>query len=267
MTMTCKPTLIPTLVLLLAACSTDREANEAPVALETPASTKATEEAEPGVPPLRPKDATPTVAAHMEDHFTQANVVRDAVIAGDLDRLRAPARWLAAHELTDTLPENWKPHVAAMQRAAGLAVAAETIGAAAAAAGSMASACGECHAELGGPKFTGTSPEGQESSVVADMKRHLWAADRMWEGLIGPSDTAWQAGVAALADAPLAPEAMADDKTPPKKVFDLAAQAHEIGAKGGTETDRGKRGELYGRYLGTCAACHTELGVKPPRTG
>jgi cytochrome c553 len=203
---------------------------------------------------------------YAEDHFTQANTVRDAVTAGDLDALRAPARWLAAHELSETLPEAWKPHVAAMQRAAGQAVMAETIDAAAAATASMAQACGTCHVELGGPKFTGLSPAGEESSVVADMRRHLWAADRMWEGLIGPSDTAWQAGAAALADAPLHPEAMAHDKTLPKEDFDLAAQAHEIGAKGGTEKDAAKRAELYGRYLGTCAPCHTELGVNP-RTG
>jgi hypothetical protein len=108
------------------------------------------------------------------------------------------------------------------------------------------------------------SPEGKESSVAADMQRHLWAADRMWEGLVGPSDTAWQAGVVALADAQLAPEAMADDRTLPKEVFALAEQAHEIGAKGGDEKDPAKRAELYGRYLGTCAACHAEIGVEPP---
>jgi mono/diheme cytochrome c family protein len=237
-------------------------ASTAPVVEEAEAEAKA----EAGTPPLRPEGMTPTVAAHMEDHFTQANKVRDAVIAGDLDPLRAPARWLSAHELTDTLPELWKSHVAAMQRAAGQAAMAQTIDAAATATASMAQACGTCHVELGGPKFTGMSPAGEESSVVADMRRHLWAADRMWEGLVGPSDTAWQAGVAALADAPLRPEAMADDKTLPKEVFDLAAAAHEIGAKGGAEKDPAERAKLYGRYLGTCSGCHTELGVNH-RTG
>jgi mono/diheme cytochrome c family protein len=251
---------------LVVACPRERETGETPSTAEAPAKTEETK-AEPGVPPLRPENATPTVATHMQDHFTQASAVRDAVIAGDLDQLRPSARWLAEHVVSDTLPETWTPHVAAMQQAASKAAAAETAGAAAASVGAMAQACGACHSSLGGPTFEGESPEAEESSVAADMQRHRWAADRMWEGLVGPSDTAWQAGVVALADARLTPEAMADDRTLPKEVFELAEQAHQVGAKGGGEKDPAKRAELYGRYLGTCAACHAEVGVKPPRTG
>ncbi len=210
---------------------------------------------------------TPTTKVHMKDHFTQANAVRDAVIDGDLQKMHAPATWLAEHKLSDILPEEWKPHIADMQNAGQLALDAADVEAAATAVADMARACGGCHEKLSGPTFTGESPAGEESSVVADMKRHRWAADRMWEGLVGPSDTAWRAGVDALVDAPLHAEAMADDKTLPKEVFDLAQQAHNIGEKGGTTTDAEARAVLYAEYVSACSGCHTQLGVVPPMQG
>ncbi len=128
-----------------------------------------------------------------------------------------------------------------MQNAAQLALAAVDLKAAAVAVADMAQACGGCHLALSGPNFSGSSPAGEESSVVADMERHRWAADRMWEGLVGPSETAWLAGAATLEDAPRHPEAMVDDKTP------LA--------------------EKPGVKSGSAAACWWALGTKVASSG
>ena len=74
-------------------------------------------------------------AAHMQEHFTQAIALRDAVIAGDLAAAQEPATWMAEHQMAGGVPEGWAPHVAEMQAAASGAVEATELEAAALAAG------------------------------------------------------------------------------------------------------------------------------------
>lgn len=208
------------------------------------------------------QQATPTVAEHMKDHFMQALQVRDALIRGDLAATKAPATWLADHKVSETLPERWKPHVGDMQNAARLVTEANDLALAADALGAMGTACGGCHTALGAPlQFSGMSPEGKESSVLDRMLRHSWAADRMWEGLIGPSDLAWDAGIAALQEAPLHPDMLADNHSPPQAVVELAAAIHTLGQRGKTTSEPAARARLYGEYLATCAGCHSQLDV------
>lgn len=214
-------------------------------------------------PSLVPEGVTPTVAEHMKDHFTQAIRARDAIIRGDLAAMKEPATWLAEHKIAETLPGTWTPHVGDMQNAARLALQANDLAAAADAVAAMGAACGSCHKALGASvDFSGKSPEGEESSVLAQMLRHRWAAERMWEGLIGPSDVAWNAGVAALQEAPLHPEMLADKKSPPQKVMDLATRVHAVGQQGKTASGSDARAKLYGEYVANCDACHAELGVR-----
>lgn len=210
-----------------------------------------------------PERATPTVAEHMKDHFTQAIRALDAIIRGDLGGIKEPAGWLADHKLSEGLPDAWKPHVADLQNAARLALQANDIAVAADAMGAMGAACGRCHTALGATlEFSGMSPEGKESSVLDLMLRHQWAADRMWEGLVGPSELAWTAGVAALQDAPLHPEMLANNKSPPQAVVDLAKKVHALALPGKMTKDQAVRAKLYGEYVATCAACHSQLGVQ-----
>lgn len=216
-------------------------------------------------PSLAPEDATPTVAEHMKDHFAQALQARDALIRGDLVAMGPPAAWLADHRLSETLPEQWRPHVGDMQNAAKLAQQAGDVAVAADAVGSMGAACGRCHQALGATvQFPGQSPEGKESSVADRMMRHRWAEARMWEGLVGPADTAWDAGVAALQDAPLHPEMLAENRSPPKDVVDLADRVHSVGLRGKLAKDSESRARLYGQYLASCEACHVKLRVSLP---
>jgi cytochrome c553 len=199
----------------------------------------------------------------MQDHFTQAIQALDAIVRGDRMAMKAPAEWLADHKLLATLPEVWKPHVGDLQNAARLALQANDLAVAADAMGAMGAACGRCHTELGVTlEFSGMSPEGKESSVLDRMLRHQWAADRMWEGLIGPSDLAWSAGVAALQEAPLHPDMLADNQSPPQAVVELAEKVHKLGQRGRLIQERGARAKLYGEYVATCAECHTQLGVQ-----
>src|SRR5262245_53079650 len=96
-----------------------------------------------------------------------------------------------------------------MQAAARRGADAESNGgmAIALALANTAAVCGQCHAAAGsGPSFPEADDADAElglSDTLGDrMERHAWAANRMWEGLIAPSDSAWRAGSAELASVP-----------------------------------------------------------------
>jgi cytochrome c553 len=203
-----------------------------------------------------------TVAEHMEGHFTQVSAIQEAVIRGDLDAVKEPAEWLARHRPVDSLPEGWEPHVADMSRAAQQALDATTLEGAASATAAMGQACGACHQSAAtGPSFSIGQEINTDRGVGAHMQRHQWGADRMWEGLIGPSDTSWAWGAATLREAPLRPQGQ------PERIAELAALVHELGARADEATDLAARSTIYGEMLATCGQCHTALSRGPDAPG
>jgi cytochrome c553 len=204
---------------------------------------------------------TPTLPAHMAEHFTKAASIKAALIRGDLEAMRKDADWMATHELSRNLPETWRPYLQAMQTTAQRVVKAKDAAGAALAVAEMGQACGTCHKALGGPKLEVGSPPAEGSGVAPHMMGHQWAADRMWEGLIGPSDPAWIKGSEMLASAPLTEKAVAGQKSVPPEVELLAQKVHGFGEKSraAAATDRVA---LYGDFLATCASCHEKVGVK-----
>ena len=96
------------------------------------------------------------------------------------------------------------------------------------------------------------------------MVRHLWAADRMWEGLVGPSEAAWTAGAEAMAETQpaMAGALRASVSGQGAGVFleELGLLAQEAKDARGIDA----RADVYGRLLGTCDRCHSQLG--PPVT-
>lgn len=92
------------------------------------------------------------------------------------------------------------------------------------------------------------------------MQRHQWAAERMWQALITPSEEAWIKGTEAMADAPLAPEQLAPERSTPAEIKSLSRRVHSL-----AEDARGSRDinvwvARYGEMLTTCAECHRALG-------
>jgi mono/diheme cytochrome c family protein len=197
----------------------------------------------------------------MAEHFVKAAAMKSAVIRGDLEALGQDADWMASHELSANLPESWRPHLQAMQTAAQYAKEAKDATAAARALADMGRACGTCHQALGGPKFEVGSPPAEGSGVELHMLGHQWAAERMWEGLIGPADAAWVKGAEVLARTPLMENELADKKSVPPEVELLAQQVHSFGEKGRAAVGA-ERAMLYAQFLATCASCHDKLGVK-----
>ena len=194
----------------------------------------------------------------MYGHFGHASEVQNAVIQGDLDAVRAPAQWLASHDAMEGLPKGSDAYLEQLRQAAAQAVAAPDLPIAAKATAAIASACGACHSRYDvGPRFTpGAGPPDEGASVGAHMIRHVWAADRMWEGLIGPSEASWVAGARGLSEAPLEPHDVTGDAERAPAASELAHRVHDLGARAERTAGGEARAQIYGELLTSCSDCH-----------
>jgi len=229
------------------------------------------------VEPAAPSETVPaatggtraTVPTHeyMQEHFDRIVGIRDGLIAGNLEAAKANALWLVEHE-TDPAVSSWSEYVVDVRQQAAQVVSASDFEPAAAAAAELAKTCGRCHVAHGVSPALGTPEQPVAASgQVPHMRRHQWAADRMWEGLIGPSETRWQAGVEVLAEAPLTSDEIFTNQSAAPWITELAAQVHELGkqARGAPATAWDTRSAVYGRFLSTCARCHEAI-PSPPST-
>lgn len=193
------------------------------------------------------------VAESMSDHFTFAIAVDDAVIAGRLDQARKAAGKLLAASPT-TYPAEWMPWVLQMRDAAHQAETATDMATAGKAVAEIVAACGACHSALGrGPAFIDMPAPAADAPT---MEVHRWAAERMWEGVVGPSDLAWRAGTARF---PVLPDCTPDVGG---EIVDQAAintareQVSALTATAAGTMELRPRAALYGEYVATCATCH-----------
>ncbi|MCA9621359.1 MAG: hypothetical protein KC731_20190, partial [Myxococcales bacterium] len=140
----------------------------------------------------------------MKSHFGETVLIRRAIIAGDIDAAIPPAEAIAGLEDEARLPEPWKTRVGELKAASDRIRQAPDLPEAAAAMADIGKSCAGCHLELGGPTFDPEpEPVPPAGDLVARMKRHVWASERLWEGLVGPSEAAWREGAAALVEGPL----------------------------------------------------------------
>lgn len=200
----------------------------------------------------------------MHDHDVHGAAMRDAVARGDLDAARREAKVLAELRIDGGVEPTWRKNLDAMNTAAARVAEARDLPAASRGLSAVARTCGGCHATLGGPGPIVGEPPGEGSGVGPRMKRHQWAAARLWDGLVVPSDDAWRAGARVLADAPLEPELLTPGKTPVPKVGTLARSVHELAHKASEAESAVDRGKVYGELMSTCSACHEWLGGGPP---
>ncbi len=208
-----------------------------------------------------PPDAE-KVSAHMQDHFTKIGDLQLAVVNGDLDAAKQPARWLAEHATLSGMPDSWQPYLPAMREAAQVAAGATDMLTVSKATAQLGAACGKCHAALGAKvafDIESALPEGGDAA--AHMKRHAWASGRLWEGLVVPSGQVWQTGAAALDEVPLVPEEVTSDPEKVPEVKALSNRVHELGAAARQAGDPETRAAVYGDFLDTCARCHAALGL------
>jgi cytochrome c553 len=195
----------------------------------------------------------------MAEHFEQVVAIRDAVIAGDLRRARAPAAWLAEHGGPRSAPASWEPYRVEVRRIAAGLSDGSTVSEAAARTAQMAAICGLCH-RAAGVRIERDMPalvERWNTGTERLMMRHRWAVDRLWEGLVGPSDTAWEIGARVLADAPLETSDVATEGPIHPRRAELVEELHRLGDLAPSATQPGQRAALVGKLLATCSGCHS----------
>jgi len=212
----------------------------------------------PPTDPVKPDQAKadeakgdPEVKDHMKEHFSVVREIQDAILRNKLDEAKQKAEWIAEHEEPDVL-ESWTEHLEVMRAAAKELQEAADVATAAKLSAKLGGECAACHQALTAIatfEFH-EQPEVKEGDTKSHMAMHKWAAERLWEGLVGPSESHWTLGAEALIADPLT-----NIKEPPEAV-ELAKKVHELGAKAKDASEREERIEIYGELLGTCASCH-----------
>ncbi len=194
------------------------------------------------------------VRFHMHENLGLLRAVEMLVIHGRLEEAKALANAIAEAPDEPGLGALAKHAVRVRELAAALA-RAPSIDEAARREARLGVACAGCHLEAGvmvAPKTPAAPPDGP--TVEARMARHLWATDRLWEGVIGGADEPWLQGLDVLASAPLPFSSQTDDR----RRLSQRLQRLADGARKRIASDRlDERGRTYGEMLGVCATCHT----------
>ena len=141
---------------------------------------------------------------HMHASFDTVRGIERLLIRGKIDDARYFAQSLATQpEIPGLAP--WAKQVALVRERAAAVGSAPGLDEACRREARLAEACAQCHAAASAQPDFGPPPRLQpdQGSVISRMVRHQWAADRIWEGMIGDSDDAWTAGLDVLAAAPL----------------------------------------------------------------
>jgi len=190
---------------------------------------------------------------HMHASFDTARAIERLLIRGKLEDARYFARSLASEADVPGL-EPWGAQIALVRERATAVGTATSLDDACRAEALLAAACATCHAAAGAqPEFRAPPALPVEQQTVASrMARHQWAADRLWEGMIGDAEEPWRAGLDVLAAAPLTfPDREAYRAGLALRLQHLADQARHPVSDGPIERSR-----LYGEILVTCEACH-----------
>lgn len=199
-------------------------------------------------------------ATHHRMHvrFEAARRMEEAIARSDLDRARVEARVLAELDEPEALPA-WRPHLDGIRGAARRIESAGDPVAAAQLAADLGGRCATCHVAIEARVAFPAEPRPQPGAHLApQMAGHQWAAARMWEGLIGPSDARWLDGARALTTVPL--DTVAQSVTPSSDIdVDAVARIRLYATRALAPAPQAARAELFGKLLATCAHCHALL--------
>jgi len=212
-----------------------------------------TEEAVHPAPPPTPED----VQWRMHEHFDHVTAIMAAVVVGETETVAERADGLALRTTVPDYPKSWQPHVEQMLREADQLREVNSLPEAAASAARLAAACGNCHLETGAtPQFGDVMLPSDDESLSGRMERHQWAAERMWEGIVGPSDASWEQGTSVFVGAPGCGAEFGDDAEG-QRMGALCEQVNVLGRRAAAAADGDARRLVYGEFLATCSACHT----------
>lgn len=251
------------LLIGLAGCGDDAapaEPSPTPSAAAEPSQV-----AEPAAP--TPTTAEP-VRTRMQEHFHFARAARTGLIRGDVEATKAAMGELARVQAIEGLPENLEPMLPTLRAAAAEIDDASTLREAGVDVANTLLRCAACHQQIeAGPHFA-TPPAPEGDTVQAHMQRHRWAADRLWEGLVQPSDEAWNAGADALAESQLDPRELDIPDEQRETAATLVQHVYDLGEQAKEATTPEARADVFGHFIATCATCHRLVhgGPEPETT-
>jgi len=193
----------------------------------------------------------------MHSRFTRVLAIQTGIVLGDIERAQDAADWLTRQEDNRGFPPEAERYQAEMKRFASLIARDRDLETMATRAGQLAATCGSCHqAVSGGPTFVVGPQAGSGESTANHMIRHLWAVDRMWEGLVGPSQEAWEAGSLALTREWVPTEAAVQRSGSPQAARAILGELAQLGSSAKEASTQEARAALYGDVLKSCRRCH-----------
>ena len=196
------------------------------------------------------------LAEFMKTHFAHAEDMRDAIVNGDFVTLHDRARALAEPVPVADLPEAWDEHLGAIRATARNIVGEYSPEKAAIGFANLAQTCANCHQMTGSSLPIATYPiPPADADIQTHMLRHAWAAARMWEGLIAPSDERWEAGAKIVAAEPLEPKTYLG-KSGPASLAAMGENLHRIGINAVSTKTQTDRARIYADFIGKCSTCH-----------
>lgn len=215
-------------------------------------------------PPARPAPIDGGLQEHMQGHFESIRAIERAIVFGEVETANREAAKLASHQDAQEIA-NYSEELNAVRETAETLANEKRLEALAVGAATLASQCGSCH--LITNSITSfewiEAPSGGETNTQQQMQRHRWAMDRLWEGLVGPSEHSWNAGASALAADPTPAEMLSLQGISAEDASAKLALLQSLATKAqGLETPS-DRANVYGELLTTCSGCHS-LRIKTP---
>lgn len=193
----------------------------------------------------------------MHHGYTSLITARDAYVSGDANAARLELTNVAMQPMPEGVAPIWAPNVLTLHQMAAKGAQAELSEGVAEGIGMSANACGSCHQATGYIPNLAMMPEpptGDDAS--AQMLRHAFAAQELWDGLITHDITRWQRGSAILEHTRVTPELLFGQGYYARmgaRQVDALIQATTV-LREATEWE--PRATAYGELLTTCASCH-----------
>lgn len=198
-----------------------------------------------------------TRVLQMHESYLTLITARDAVANGETDIGRELLTEVATQPMPEGISAIWAPEVLNLHAAAGRGARAEQPEGVAQGIAEAAKSCGSCHTATGYlPQLAGQMAPPSPDTPSSLMKRHAWAAQQLWDGLIIPSEDRWNEGAKVLAESNVSPTNLFTNEYVAEvgaaRVHGLQAATRKVVAADAWD----QRAEAYGELLHTCASCH-----------
>ncbi|HEY4175453.1 MAG TPA: hypothetical protein VGM90_01415 [Kofleriaceae bacterium] len=208
--------------------------------------------------PLSPRRQ---VHKQMRAEYYAALGILEAIVDGRLADARGKATWVVTHG------DNFDPPASRdddLLRAADTIAHAKTVLDSAGGLARLGHACAQCHlaqranVDVG---FANFSPPPESTELSNQMQRHAWASERLWQGMLAPSDAAWTQGADLLASTAI--DLSTTNHGKPNAEAVVLAERLRTTAESAVHANQTDRSIVFGEMVVTCARCHDLARMHP----